>query len=262
MSIPPESRNSAGSKSLLFDFLYNPFTVATLDKNSSQITLIARQRAGPTSEFLSSLISDTSASHRAPTTSLGIEGPYGIIGKHFEDLLDFGAGRILIIAGGVGATFALPVYRALLRDSPAAHVQLVWAIRTAGEATWAVSSDETTHTGSVLQDPHVQLFLTGDMGLLPGAAYDEAVDGSQGYEMGMATRSWRRQRQPGLGAGQNRKRPNLQHIIDDTFRQGLEEPVAVLVCGPAEMARETRRRVRPWAMRGRKIWWHDENFGW
>jgi hypothetical protein len=60
----------------------------------------------------------------------------------------------------------------------------------------------------------------------------------------------------------NPKRPELGKIIDTTFRKGTEETVAVLVCGPAEMSREIKARVRPWVMKGRSVWWHDESFGW
>lgn len=57
-------------------------------------------------------------------------------------------------------------------------------------------------------------------------------------------------------------RPDLRAIVDRTFRHGDHERVAVLVCGPAGMAKELRAHVDTWVTRGRDVWWHDEAFGW
>ena len=58
------------------------------------------------------------------------------------------------------------------------------------------------------------------------------------------------------------ERPDLGKIVDEVFRAGNEERVAVLVCGPARMARELRKHVGKWVGRGREVWFHDESFGW
>ena len=62
-------------------------------------------------------------------------------------------------------------------------------------------------------------------------------------------------------AQHNRKRPDLKKIVDDAFRHGDEERVAVVVCGPEEMATELRKHVGVWVMKGRAVWWHKEGFG-
>jgi len=66
------------------------------------------------------------------------------------------------------------------------------------------------------------------------------------------------------GEAKRRRRPDLRKIVDDTFRHGSAdgERVAVLVCGPAGMARELRAHVGAWVARGRDVWFHDEGFGW
>lgn len=254
LSVPAEARTTTNpaSSSPLFDFLFNPFTVSSISSSSNTITLIARQRNGPLTKHLAHFASLPASSSSAAQVPLGIEGPYGTAGKNFSSLLSCGAERFLLFAGGVGATFVLPIYHAITAENPSAKVQLVWALRSAGDATWATSSPSGQ---SVLDDPHVQLFLTGDMGL--SSPSDDTVDSS--IEMAPLSSSTRRN---AASRRSSARRPDVQKIVDDTFRQGGEEAVAVLVCGPAEMAREVRMRVRPWAMRGRKVWWHDESFGW
>jgi hypothetical protein len=67
--------------------------------------------------------------------------------------------------------------------------------------------------------------------------------------------------EPVKAAG-GRERPDLRKIVDGTFRHGNEERVAVLVCGPKQMARELREQVGRWVKKGRDVYFHDESFGW
>lgn len=244
LSLPTESRPSQdplSRSSLMFEFLYNPFTVASTNSDANTITLVARNQAGPLTNRLNML----SASEA--TVPLNILGPYGAVGKTLPSILSGGFDTVLLFAGGVGATFALPIYRAILRDSPSTRVKLIWAVRSAAEATWATSGPAASSADgdaaanySVLSDDNVQLFLTGDMGTFRG----------DGVEMS------------DLQDGGNHKRPNIGSIVDNAFRTGLHDSVAVLVCGPAGMARQVRRSVGAWVGRGRRVWWHDETFGW
>lgn len=251
LSLPPETRPSPAD--MIYEFLFNPFTVASADAETGEITLVGRNRSGPMTNRLADIAVATSAADDGAkrTTSLMVEGPYGSAGKAFKSLVDAGADRVLVVAGGVGATFALPVYHALLREMPSAKVKLVWAIRTAGDATWAAA---TTPPGakSIMQDNGVELFLTGDMGISSSESPSAGGSGSSSIEM----------RSLGRGRAGNPKRPDFAKIIDDTFRLGTEESVAIFVCGPAEMARDVRKRTAPWVQRGRRVWWHDESFGW
>lgn len=252
LSVPPESRTAAtpASQSGVFDYLYNPFTVASVDESDGSITFIARTREGPMTGVLNAFAAATPGpATEARTIPLGIEGPYGSMAKHFHDLLNWGAARVLVVAGGVGATFAVPVFQALQSELPSSKVQLVWALRSAGDAAWAVSAGSPDKT--ILEDDSVQLYLTGDVGSDADGSHAGAV------EMEPLRRVGGR-----LGAQNRRKRPDLGKIVDEAFSHGLEEPVAVLVCGPTEMTLEVRRRVRPWVMKGRRLWWHGESFGW
>lgn len=234
INIPPGASTALPNlSSRISSFLYNPFTVASAEvtTDAGTLTLVARTREGPITTYLSALATSD------VKTSFDIEGPYGSAGRNFDALVSSGASRILLVAGGVGATFAVPIYHAL-RETPhlSATVQLVWAIRHVADATWATSAG-----GSLLDDEQVQLYLTGD-------------DDDRTEEVEMSS----------LGASRRMgsRRPDLGKIVDDLFRQGGEDKVAVLVCGPAGMARGVRERVRPWVRKGRSVWWHDESFGW
>ncbi|RKL29365.1 hypothetical protein BFJ70_g10737 [Fusarium oxysporum] len=250
LNVPAASRPGIGQFSapyLVFEFLYNPFTVASTNQETGELTFVARTRNGPMTNRLYHLSSTTNAGGSTEKVELNIEGPYGAIGKTFNDLINSGINRILIVAGGVGATFAVPLYHAILAENSTTNVQLVWAIRSAGDATWAAS----TPTGkSLLDDDQVQLFLTGDMGV----ANDS--DNAAGVEMNNLSQQSTRP------VVRKSKRPDLQKIVDDTFQKGQQDSVAILVCGPVEMSRELRKSVTPWVMKGRRVWWHNESFGW
>lgn len=259
LSLPAEGRTSKypASKSFVFDLLFSPFTVASASQDNQTITLVARKRTGPMTNILSQFATTDPSSSSLPEdnkVTLAIEGPHGAIGKHFQHLLTWGAARILLVAGGVGATFTLPLYRALQRELPSAHAQFVWAIRSAGDATWAMTDNGSEK--SLLDDDNVHLYLTENISI-SSDANDRSRDGS--IELQNMVRGSRQQR---IAAGNNSRRPNFQKIVDDLFRHSEGEKVAVLVCGPEEMTREVRRRIGPWVLKGREVWWHNEGFGW
>ncbi|KLU84724.1 metalloreductase Fre8 [Magnaporthiopsis poae ATCC 64411] len=196
VSIPEAARpDLTSTSSLLYEFLFNPFTVADVDDATGDLTLVARRRSGPMTAALARFAKSSpgSAASAPPTPStaasrhanydetripLFIEGPYGAA-RHFPNLAGPGFDRVLLVAGGVGATFAVPLYRAIRHDNPSAKVELVWALRGAGDATWAVlqqeqqlqqqqqrdedEDDEDKGPVSILADENVHLFLTGPL---------------------------------------------------------------------------------------------------
>ena len=265
VSVPPAARqssNPASSSYLLFEFLFNPFTVAHVDEQNNGITLVARHLSGPMTSALARL---TGVGKRTPgpgsssiasdeeAVPLNIEGPY-TIPSHFPQLSSGKYHRVLLVAGGIGATFTVPLYRALLHDNPNAKVEMVWAVRGAGDATWAVMGDDGT--GSITDDPNVHIFLTGDI-----LNSDAATAESNSADVELSPMPTGRRRSRNM-ADLSRRRPDLQKIVDGVFQHGSNERVAVLVCGPAAMARELRQHVGVWVMKGRTVWWHNEGFGW
>ncbi|KAK3899556.1 Ferric/cupric reductase transmembrane component 2 [Staphylotrichum tortipilum] len=260
LSIPAAARNAMSATSishLLFEFLFNPFTVAAIDEETGDLTLVARHSGGPMTAALGRLAGTAKPNRNANSSDedkipLSIEGPYGAAARFPHLCTDFD--RVLLIAGGVGATFTFPLYRSITSENPAAKVEMVWAIRSAGDATWAVTGKEAQ---ALLKDNNLQLFVTGDMlsgtGSATGAGDDEGE-----VELSAMYRDRRRGR---YTAQHNRKRPDLKKAVDELFKHGQEERVAVLVCGPKEMAREVREHVGVWVEKGRSVWYHREGFG-
>ncbi|KAI1371309.1 metalloreductase Fre8 [Hypoxylon crocopeplum] len=238
LSIPAAARRSssmAAAAYLLFEFSFNPFTIASVDEESGELTLVARRQRGPMTGALARFAEDGLASTKIP---LSIEGPYGCA-TQFPNLAGPDFDRVLLVAGGVGL---------VVTESPAARVQMVWAVRGAGDATWPVSGT----AGSILDDENIQLFLTGNI-LANTGGVASSNNENDGIELSSSAIS---------DLDRDRKRPDLRKIVDDVFRQGMEDRVAVLVCGPEEMARELRSYVGTWVKKGRNVWWHNENFAW
>ena len=240
LSVPPASRRSSR---LIFDFLFNPFTVAAVgDGDDPSLTIVARRRDGPLTRYLARLAEDAAGADAPATVHLEVEGPYGCASRIADALTGNRFDRVLLVAGGVGASFVVPLYRHMLAENPSdARVRVVWAVRRASDAAWAV---EGGGADSILDDHRAQLFVTAD-----GDADDDVGRRDGEFEM-------RRMRD------RETSRPDLGKVVDEVFRRGAEERVAVLVCGPASMARELRKHVGVWVAKGRTVFWHSEGFGW
>ncbi len=133
---------------------HHPFTIATLPSPSAsieEIQLVIRPIRG-TTQLLSSLAQQ---SHIPPKSRLLIEGPYGA-SRFFPDLLGT-HDRIILVAGGVGATFTLPIYRHLLQQlqqrpkfrtnqTHGQKVHFVWSVRSIADASWGLQQLELEGT--------------------------------------------------------------------------------------------------------------------
>ncbi|ESZ95451.1 hypothetical protein SBOR_4192 [Sclerotinia borealis F-4128] len=274
LSIPPSSVPTTAEYSRhLHELLYNPFTIASVsDTPSPHITLTLRTLNGPTTSALSSLSHLGKA--RPP---LNIEGPYGTSRK-FPNLAE-SFDRVLLIAGGVGATFTLPIYRAVKESMENegranANVRMIWVMRDSAESAWAVSSskpfpstnanadssDEEAEEGkeTKVENTHedgIEIYITSPQTLNPNSN-PTPTPGSSSLEM--HTMAPTRNKSGSI----TYSRPDLRAIINETFAQGTEERVAILVCGPPGMAAELRTYVGNWVEKGRRVWWHDEGFDW
>lgn len=246
VSIPPESIPAHKSSPSVHDALYNPFTVA--DVSATEITLVLRSLRGPTSKALELLATLSKA--KPP---LNIEGPYGSSRKfpHLASKYD----RILLVAGGVGATFTLPIYRDL-RDQFETegkfpnHLKFIWSMRSSAEAAWAIESPQSGIP--IENDDNAKIYVTrGTSG--SDRHGDELSHGVELEELNPAEELF----MPSGG----RDRPDLGLIVDEIFKISNGERVAVLVCGPKKMSRELKKHVGRWVSRGREVFWHDEGFG-
>ncbi|KAI4187149.1 MAG: hypothetical protein LQ346_005542 [Caloplaca aetnensis] len=268
----------------------NPFTIANLPDKDKHIRLVLRALKGttalisdlaskpPSSSPSSSPFSSPSPSLASPplpptTTPLLLEGPYGSA-SHFPALHTYPA--ILLVAGGVGATFTLPIYRDLVeRDNVAPdQITFVWSAKAATDALWGM---EYLREGA-------RVFVTGGRGsrsdAAAAAAREEDEEDVEGMELQERAGLMEHaeddltpaadDREDGRGEGGipshitiDRSRPNFAHIVNEIFTADPPPAkVAVLVCGPSGMGAALRRAVGVWVGRGREVWWHGEEFGW
>lgn len=277
LSVPSPSRPHSLRLGLLFECLYNPFTIAKFDSDVNELTLVVRHRDGPMTEQLYQLVQAGSGHQsKAKGIKLSIEGPYGSLIPHFDRALN--ANRVLLVAGGVGATFILPIYVALKEHRTSeSRVKFVWAVRQPSEATWAILSSSLDRkwprsintdrhssrispgessgfplqsSNSILDDNEVQLYLTGN--LLSDMSSAENYIELSTINRGSNSSEW---------GNNNSRRPNLANMVNEIFRLGNEETIAIIVCGPRAMAREVRTAVTPWVAKGRDVFWHEESFG-
>ena len=242
-----------GFPSLLQKLRINPFTIANnpCKDSSTTIQLFARSLNGTTNIF-------KTFSSKFQPTPLILEGPYGSA-KYFPDFTQT-YDRILLVAGGVGATFTLPLF-CHLRDVGGEYpeAKLVWTVRDLEDATWGVEMLQERY-GDRLEG--VELYVTGREGpAVRGVGWNGEMDDEEGMEL--QERSEQSMGGENARMGAKRGRPDLRAIVDGMFESGdVSDRVAVLVCGPRGMGASLRKEVGRWIAKGRDVFWHKEEFGW
>lgn len=260
----------SSTDALLNKLRLNPFTIANLPAKDGNMRLIIRPLSGTTT-LLSTLAEINTRRHPNPII---VEGPYGSA-PLWQDLLKF-HDRVLLVVGGVGATFTLPIYRSLLqndsRESPTlkSKIRSIWSVRKIADARWGLQ---------YLQDDGVEAPLGGFEVFVSRPSEwsgDTAEDSIAMEERGQLIEV-----AEGVDSGESlsenyptcnvkilQGRPNLKHIVDDFFANIDINPenrmltFAVLVCGPTDMGRNLRKEVGKWAKRRIEVFWHNEEFSW
>ncbi|KAK7539099.1 ferric reductase like transmembrane component-domain-containing protein [Phyllosticta citricarpa] len=242
----------------------NPFTIASIPQKDRQILLVARALDGNT-KYLAAVarsLRSEGDSEKHMALPLTVEGPYGAAGS-FPDFKEFD--RVLLVAGGVGGTFTVPIYRNIVeagREEDAmpvvrARVKMVWAVRRLAETKWALPKQKRSiETG--LKD--VEIYITRK-----GAMEERGGDDQQGLmeEFELAeSETFNREDEHAKSHGWSIEhgRPDLSKVVGETFT-GSTGRVAVLTCGPQEMVAGLKEQVKTWVHRGRDIFWHAESFG-
>ncbi|EAW12185.1 putative metalloreductase Fre8 [Aspergillus clavatus NRRL 1] len=247
LSIHPQTVQKIQSSLAMSLFMRNPFSVADVSENN-EITLVARVQDGFTSRALDAL----AASAEKPSL-LTLFGPLGCARRFPNLAVEYD--RVLLVAGGVGATFVLPIYRQLRGQFEAEgkgpdRVSFVWSMKAIDEAAWVMDLGDGQ---SLAHDENIKLHLTRSYQMQ--ATEPSTDDSIEMQELQPLRRPGWKSMQPG--------RPDFGKIVDDLFRgREPDERVAILFCGPAGMGRELRAHVGAWVSKGRIVWWHAETFGW
>lgn len=254
LSIPPASRSKKLPLLLAHlssELISNPFTVASVDKEAGEFTLIVRQMRGPITKTLSSLSDPLSMDTKI---LLGFDGPYGGY-THFPSFAGSVFDGVLLVAGGVGATFILQLYKHIRTVNPSLRVETIWAVRDINEVTWSI----TQQGGNILRDTGVRLFCTrSEM-----ESSNSSADGSSTIgDVEMSCLDKESKVDDKSIPVESFERPALKPIINAFFQQGRCGQVGVVVCGPKEMAADVRRETTSWVKKDRDVWFHSENFNW
>ncbi|RMZ86185.1 hypothetical protein DV737_g284, partial [Chaetothyriales sp. CBS 132003] len=244
----------------------NPFTVVDVMANeadgSTEVALVMRTLGGPGTRFQHHVKASPGRDKPADGPANGslvkpsedapnqvfVEGPYGEARHYLPKLLHEarnGAGQILLVAGGVGATYALPIYTALAKAARynSNRVKLIWFVRSAGDAQWGI--DFLEERAAFLKN--VDIYMKEPPDHTAGAANKDASLtkhnlSSKGGNIHHVT-----------------SRPDLTVLLErilltnaeydkDTNKRlnpksGDASPIAVLVCGPPGLSRQLREAL-------------------
>ncbi len=183
-----------------------------------------------------------------------IEGPYGSA-RYFPDLAS-NYDRVLLVAGGVGATFTLPIYRDLLSKGRASMVKFVWSVKSETDAQWGVEALKEQYEGRSPEG--FELYVSRKATSIGSRRRkpDESIE--------LQEREGLLGEEASLEENVRKGRPDIPAIVDEIFAlsRGGEERVAVLVCGPSGLGASVKKELGGWLAKGRDIFWHAEDFGW
>jgi hypothetical protein len=271
----------------------NPFTIASIPSKDKELLLVARTLKGNT-KYLANLAQKLAqggsgipmlptAGGDIPILPMALEGPYGA-STRLPDLSDYD--KVLLVAGGVGATFIMPIYRSIieLHDPTPAGTQIrcIWAVQKLAETQWAFptvmppsedhekDADATEEENGLLQGTSaVEVYVTRPSGPSLQSSNVFAVDPVDDEEEGEAIEMTENEQllsmeeqmdKPRKGMIVKSGRPKLDRIVDEVFSKGMR--TAVICCGPKRLTEDLKKDVEVWVKRGHDVFWWDETFGW
>jgi hypothetical protein len=266
----------------------NPFTIASIPGKDKELLLVARTLKGNTkylADLARSLAQGGSAMPMLPTSGgdipilpIALEGPYGASAR-LPDLSSYD--KLLLVAGGVGATFIMPVYRSIVDNhdpNPAGtQIRCIWAVQKLAETQWAFPSssspyDDKEDNGDDDQEGllkslgTVEVYVTRPSG--PNLQTSEVFtvdpdDEGEAIEMAENEQLLSMEEQmdkPRKGMLIKSGRPQLDVIVDEVFSKGMR--TAVICCGPKMLTQDLKKHVEVWVKKGHDVFWYDETFGW
>ena len=235
----------------------NPFTIANLPSKDGKLQIVARVLGGTTSML-------DHMTRQPQPVPLNVEGPYGGA-KYFPDFSSYDS--VLLVAGGVGATFTLPIYQRLLmsrgENGRPGSLRFVWTVKHQQDAVWGM---ENLSLDSATLPDGFELYFTRHKrsGHFAESVVEHDDDGIELEEReGLLEESETTNDGLGIWKDEFRSgRPNLGLLVDQAFTQTGGARVAFLVCGPTGLGSALRKEVGRWVGSGRDIFWHNEEFGW
>ncbi|EXJ79904.1 hypothetical protein A1O3_08189 [Capronia epimyces CBS 606.96] len=292
----------------------NPFTIANVhpinhavededeklqDGKAAQpeveVQLVLRNTGGPQTSYLSGLAQKQNK--RPSKFALQVEGPYGESEMYIPRLLKgqhtgTGRGPILLIAGGVGVTYTLPIYMALLASQRTTtrpgsgsgsgngndnRTKMIWLVKTLAAAQWGITIlNQAQDRGDIQPGLDLDIYIT----------------------LEDATPAPSRPMKAGIRVHRLGHRPDLESVIDtalavssvtekinssysssgsgvdlgNTVRRRVQtalnqqqhhhhQEVTVFLCGPSSLARDVRDSLGKHISEGVEVNVFEELFG-
>lgn len=181
--------------------------------------------------------------------SVLFDGPLNTLTKDLRSLFLFNADQVIFIAGSTQGYLAYPAYFAYVSEQRKRRdngdVRMIWAVRLKSGAFCAIP--RRILTDGSLQDQGGTMVLSPDISL-----------SSNGDEESGRSATARPSCLPG---GEPCLHAGIDEVINGILCCKPGGSVAVVVLGPLELDGEVRKAMRPWVMRGRRVWWLFETFG-
>ncbi|PSK60146.1 Ferric reductase transmembrane component 1 [Elsinoe australis] len=253
----------------------NPYSIASL-QGDGKLSCMVRVMGGNTKLLVGK---------EDEKRLIRLEGPYGRT-DHLERLLE--CDRVLLIAGGVGATFIMPLLRGLnttRADSVGGpKVEAVWAVKHVDEVQWpleGLAAEEQDALQKVLTVNLTREAPDGNTGSNagkpngisngsgPSIEGDEADEEEPARDEGVEMQSLlkgdaesnRLEHDLSSEFSVQEGRPNVRKLVDQVFSHSSTERIAVYICGPKSMGDKVRTEVGSYVARGRDVVFWNEEFG-
>jgi hypothetical protein len=240
----------------------NPFTVASIPAKDKELLLVARVRHGNTKKMSELAVCLPRPDQiESPGIPLVLEGPYGA--AYLPDLSAFN--KVLLVAGGVGATFILPIYRTTIESSNSnstdgTRVRFVWAVQKLAEAQWAfpiLENENPSTNPASYNSTAVEVFVTRSSRSIVYADCPREDIELSGADRPPSTNNQENNSRKGIVV--KFQRPDIATIVDETTSKATS--IAVVSCGPKTLTEQLRQSLHQWVRRGHEVYWHHEGFG-
>ncbi|KAF9528715.1 ferric reductase NAD binding domain-containing protein [Crepidotus variabilis] len=228
----------------------HPFTISSLPKakaqGSNEVVFLLRVHRGITARLLKEAAAEK-------TYPVFINGPYS------NPPVLIGYNTVMLIAGGSGISFVLPLFEYLTSTSQSSigrpqRIFLVWAIRDAGHAQWLTPVIQNISKDLSVS---VKIFVTsGKTAVSAESSAGASLNDEKMDEPGLHD-------QPFVSVDHGR--PNITTLVEGEVEKSRGR-MCINVCGPTgliEATREAVRRPRPMDILrgGPTITFHVEGFG-
>lgn len=266
-SVQLSTKSRRWAQKLCSGFVSNPFTT-TFERENGILAAHLKTR-GKRTHTLAKL----------PTqTVVSIEGPYGRAARFESSIPEYlisNTDRVLLVAGGVGATFTFSIAQALLDriqynrlENVRKFLKVVWVVRNKDDIAWANSllQKGSKESGKAVLANVTTLYFSQpswrDANPEDEPDLSDLVeDGHEDQPLSSSEKIVPSSEYSGVGKPQF-GRPPLKEIVEDFLGDmTIERTAAVAVCGPGSLGRDLRQAVGYHVRKGTKIWWHEEKFG-